>query len=69
VVGYGLGMAAVLTAAGLLLVTLRRRLDTARLGRLGRHSARLSAVTPLLTATLVVVVGLGLAVRGVLPLL
>jgi hypothetical protein len=50
-------------------VSLRRRLDTARLGRLGRHSERLAALTPLLTATLVVVVGLGLAARGALPLL
>ena len=62
VLSYGLGMAATLTAAGLLLVGLRDRLDRVRLSdRLRRHTARLVAATPVLTALLVLVVGLGLA--------
>ena len=63
--GYGLGMAATLTAAGLLLLGLRDRLDRVELSdRLRRRAARLAAATPVLTALLVLVVGLGLAVRG-----
>jgi ABC-type nickel/cobalt efflux system permease component RcnA len=65
VLGYGLGMAATLTAAGLLLLGLRDRLDRVELSdRLRRRAARLAAATPVLTALLVLVVGLGLAVRG-----
>ncbi len=62
---YGLGMAATLTAVGLLLVRVRGRLDrfdTA--GRLGVGTSRVVAALPVITATLVLVVGLGLAVRG-----
>ena len=66
VISYGLGMAATLTAAGLLLVGLRDRLDPARLSdRLRHRTARLAAATPVLTALLVLVVGLGLVARGV----
>jgi nickel/cobalt transporter (NicO) family protein len=67
VVGYGVGMAATLTAAGLLLVLLRRRWSRltrqvprtrlARLNRLGR-------LAPTGTAVLVLLVGLGLAGRA-----
>jgi ABC-type nickel/cobalt efflux system permease component RcnA len=67
VLGYGLGMAATLTAAGLLLIRMRDKLDRpsvrARLGGL----TRLSALVPILTACLVVLVGLSLASRGFLP--
>ena len=69
VVAYGLGMAATLTMAGLALVLLRRRLDGAASRRFGHWSTRFSAATPVLTAALVLVVGLGLAIRGALPLL
>ncbi|MEU3917669.1 nickel transporter [Streptomyces sp. NPDC029004] len=64
VLGYGLGMAATLTAAGILLVRLRDRLDSAlAAGRLTRitWAARLS---PVLTAALVVLVGTGLTLRA-----
>ncbi len=66
VLSYGLGMAATLTAAGLLLVGLRDRLDRVRISdRLRHRAARLVAVTPVLTSLLVLVVGLGLAARSV----
>jgi ABC-type nickel/cobalt efflux system permease component RcnA len=67
VLGYGVGMAATLTAAGLVLV---------RLGERTRHGfghgaaiARLSAYTPLATALFVLVVGTALAVRSLTPLI
>ena len=67
VIGYGLGMAATLTAAGLVLVTVRdryqHRLGAAR-GRLGTLARRWGVVTPYATAALVSVVGLGLTVRS-----
>ena len=62
VLAYGLGMAATLTAAGFLLVRLR--------GRLERHAAAvgrrpwLVASVPVLTASLVLVVGVALVARG-----
>ena len=62
---YGLGMAATLTVAGLLLVGLRDRLDTVRVSEgLRRRTAGLVAAVPVLTAVLVLVVGLGLALRS-----
>lgn len=58
-------MAATLTAVGLILVRLRDRLETMRrMDRLRARAARLSGWMPVLTATLVLVVGLGLAVRA-----
>jgi ABC-type nickel/cobalt efflux system permease component RcnA len=69
VVAYGAGMAATLTAAGLVLVQLRNHAATILSQRVGRWSGRLAAATPILTAVLVLVVGLGMALRGVLPLL
>ena len=65
VLGYGAGMAATLTAAGLLLIKVRDRFDHLALAdRLRRRSRRLLALTPAITATMVLVVGLGLAVRS-----
>jgi ABC-type nickel/cobalt efflux system permease component RcnA len=68
VAGYGLGMAIVLTLAGILMVEIRDRLQrrvddsTGRAARLARRWARLG---PILTAGLVVVVGSGLVMRSV----
>ncbi|MDI5964461.1 HoxN/HupN/NixA family nickel/cobalt transporter [Streptantibioticus silvisoli] len=64
VVAYGLGMAATLTAVGLLLVRLGGRAE-----RLGGRSLvarvrRLAPCTAFLTATLVLVVGLGMMARS-----
>ncbi|CAN5132190.1 hypothetical protein BH20ACT5_BH20ACT5_04580 [soil metagenome] len=67
VFAYGLGMAATLTAVGLLLVRLRGRLDNlVRAGRLRRGVVRVAGALPIITAVLVLVVGLTLATRGVL---
>ncbi len=70
VIAYGLGMAVTLTVAGLLLVRLRGRLDrrAARSQRSGTRSplAAIAAALPALTATLVLLVGVGLALRGFL---
>ena len=59
---YGVGMAATLTAAGLLAVRLTERWSV-RLTR-QRVMQRLAGATPVVTAGLVVVVGLGLAARS-----
>jgi ABC-type nickel/cobalt efflux system permease component RcnA len=65
VLGYGLGMAGTLTVVGLLLVRLRDRLEHALArARSDERLARLAASLPVVTALLVLVVGLGLAVRG-----
>jgi nickel/cobalt exporter len=69
VLGYGLGMAGALIGAGLLLVVVQRRVAAAagwsRLAqRFAPVAARLPAAAATLTAGLVVVVGLGLAVRA-----
>jgi ABC-type nickel/cobalt efflux system permease component RcnA len=58
VLGYGLGMAATLTAVGLVLVRLRDRLAAVE-----RLRDRLTAL-PVITAALVLTVGVGLAVRA-----
>jgi nickel/cobalt transporter (NicO) family protein len=67
VVAYGLGMAATLTAAGLLLVHVRDRYADRALTRTGRArtlARRWAAVSPYATAILVFVVGVGLALRS-----
>jgi len=68
VIGYGIGMAGTLTAAGLLLVRLRdrhqRRMAGRTARRFGRIAARWQKVMPFATAGLVLVVGIGLAVRS-----
>ncbi len=60
VLAYGLGMAATLTAAKLTLVRLQAMLDRTTLAR----KADRLVLTPVATAALVIVVGLGLALRG-----
>jgi ABC-type nickel/cobalt efflux system permease component RcnA len=59
VLAYGLGTAATLTAAGLLLLSLRERVGP----RLARFH-RCAGFTPLGTAALVMLVGAGLAARA-----
>ncbi|MFC7309871.1 nickel transporter [Streptomyces monticola] len=70
VLGYGLGMAVVLTAAGLLVARFGDRAERL-LARKGRALwlRRLRARLPQLTAALVIAVGAGLAVRSAVPLL
>lgn len=62
VLGYGLGMAATLTLVGVLLVRMRDRLQG--LERLRDRAWWFTALIPVLTATLVLIVGIGLAVRA-----
>ena len=68
VVAYGVGMAATLTGAGLLLLAVQRRMTAATAGRLAaklnRIVTRLQASTPAATAALVMLVGMGLAARA-----
>lgn len=67
VVGYGIGMAATLTAAGILLVRIRDRYQRGARsgsGRVRRAGRRWAAVAPYATAVLVLVVGLGLVARS-----
>ena len=65
VLGYGLGMAGALSLAGLLLVRLRGRLDRfAGSPRLAR-AERLLTFLPVLTALLVLAVGVGLTLRAI----
>lgn len=63
VLGYGLGMAAALSAAGLLLVRLRRYADRFAGPRLAKAN-RLLAVLPIFTASLVLIVGVWLTLRA-----
>jgi ABC-type nickel/cobalt efflux system permease component RcnA len=70
VVSYGLGMAVTLTLAGLLLVrargVLERRAARSPSARKSRFNlAGVARVVPLATSSLIVVVGLYLAARGV----
>ncbi|MEU9073818.1 high frequency lysogenization protein HflD [Kitasatospora sp. NPDC048538] len=64
VVAYGLGMAATLTAVGLLLVRLGDRLTVAADGPVVGRLRRIAPYSALLTALLVLAVGLGLVLRG-----
>jgi ABC-type nickel/cobalt efflux system permease component RcnA len=63
VLAYGLGMAGTLTGAGLLLLSVQRRL-AGRTNVFSRLGARLRTTAPTATAALVVIVGLGLALRA-----
>lgn len=62
VLGYGLGMAVTLTAAGLLLLRARAVLD--RRGWTGGRAASFVRLLPVTTAGIVIVVGVGLVLRG-----
>ncbi|MFJ1958160.1 nickel/cobalt transporter [Streptomyces microflavus] len=67
VIGYGLGMAATLTLAGLLLVRLRERIENHDRARTLRHNPllrKLARTGPVITSLLVVAVGLGLTLRA-----
>ncbi|PCG86959.1 nickel transporter [Streptomyces sp. WZ.A104] len=67
VIGYGLGMAATLTLAGLLLVRLRERIESHDRARTLRHHPLLRKLVrtgPVVTSLLVVAVGLGLTLRA-----
>ncbi|MER5863523.1 high frequency lysogenization protein HflD [Kitasatospora sp. NPDC002040] len=64
VVAYGLGMAATLTAVGLLLVRLGDRISTASGGPVISRLRRLAPYSGLLTALLVLTVGVGLVLRS-----
>lgn len=71
VLGYGIGMAAVLTLAGIALVRVRDRLQrrsSATEGTVSRAAARWGRIVPYMTAALVLVVGAGLAVRSFVTL-
>ncbi|WP_218617319.1 hypothetical protein [Cryptosporangium aurantiacum] len=63
VLGYGLGMAGALTAAGLALIVVQ---DRWRWRPFPRLTARWSAAAPLATAGMVLLVGLGLAGRALI---
>ncbi|MFE2728399.1 high frequency lysogenization protein HflD [Kitasatospora sp. NPDC059327] len=64
VVAYGLGMAATLTTVGLLLVRVGDRLAGAATGPVIGRLRRIAPYSALLTALLVLTVGLGLVVRS-----
>jgi nickel/cobalt exporter len=64
VVAYGLGMAGMLTGAGLLLVRARRLLERRARQRPGRL-VTIAHLLPTATAVLIVIVGVVLASRGV----
>jgi ABC-type nickel/cobalt efflux system permease component RcnA len=64
VLAYGIGMAGTLTAVGLVLVLARPRLAPLT-ARTSRFTRRLAATAPTATATLVVLVGLGVGLRAV----
>ncbi|MFF8965908.1 nickel/cobalt transporter [Streptomyces globisporus] len=67
VIGYGLGMAATLTLAGLLLVRLRERIERRARARTLRNNPllrRLTRTGPVITSILVIAVGLGLTLRA-----
>ncbi|HEX8134179.1 MAG TPA: sulfite exporter TauE/SafE family protein, partial [Actinomycetes bacterium] len=64
VLAYGIGMAATLTGIGLLLAHLRDRVDRRLPGRAGSLLARAGRLLPVATASVLVAVGLALAVQG-----
>lgn len=64
VLAYGVGMAATLTGVGLLLAHLRTRMDRRLHLPAGSPLARAGRLLPAVTASVIVLVGLGLAVQG-----
>ncbi|MGH4032761.1 nickel/cobalt transporter [Actinomycetota bacterium Odt1-20B] len=69
VLGYGVGMAAVLTCAGLLVARFGERAGRLLGGRAAALGNRWRAKVPYVTAALVTAVGAGLALRAAVPLL
>ncbi|MFE0102839.1 nickel/cobalt transporter [Streptomyces sp. NPDC059009] len=69
VLGYGVGMAAVLTCAGLLVARFGERAGRLLGGRAAALWHRWRAKVPYVTAALVTAVGAGLALRAAVPLL
>ncbi|HEX3621764.1 MAG TPA: hypothetical protein VHT97_05555 [Acidimicrobiales bacterium] len=68
VVGYGLGMAATLTGAGLLMVGARGAIETRLAGPRASRLAPVLAALPALTAVAIIAGGLYLAFRGAVQL-
>ncbi|MFD3441639.1 nickel transporter [Streptomyces sp. NPDC058685] len=68
VLGYGLGMAATLTLAGLLLVRVQDRITARTAHRASARLKTLARIGPAATAALVLLVGIGLAARAVTSL-
>jgi nickel/cobalt transporter (NicO) family protein len=64
VLAYGVGMAATLTGVGLLLAQLRTRMDRRLQLPAGSLLARVGRLLPAVTASVIALVGLGLAVQG-----
>ena len=64
VLAYGLGMAATLTGVGLLLAHLRTRMDRRLRVPAGSVLERIGRLLPAVTASVIVLVGLGLAASG-----
>jgi nickel/cobalt exporter len=64
VLAYGLGMAATLTGIGLLLARLRNRMDRRLQLPAGSLMSRLGRLLPAATASVIVLVGLALAIQG-----
>ena len=64
VLAYGLGMAATLTGVGLLLAHLRTRMDRRLRFPAGSLLGRIGRLLPAVTASVIVLVGLGLAASG-----
>jgi nickel/cobalt transporter (NicO) family protein len=64
VLAYGLGMAATLTGVGLLLAHVRARVDRRLRLPAGSLLARLGRLLPVATASVIVLVGVGLAAQG-----
>ncbi|MCX4776620.1 nickel transporter [Streptomyces sp. NBC_01264] len=65
VIGYGLGMAATLTLAGLLLVRLGDRMAAHASGKASTWLTGLRRIGPATTSALVLIVGIGLTARAV----
>ena len=68
VIAYGLGMAATLTGAGILLVRARGAIEQRLTGSGARRMAPVAAALPTVTAAAIIAGGLYLAGRGVAQL-
>ena len=61
IVAFSLGLAAVLIAIGILLVRFRGKLD-----RLGKPGSRWRRLLPLVSAIIVTILGVGIALKGLM---